>query len=131
MFEDLDFLYLPSRDVAADVRHYTTGVGAELVFAIERFGTRVAMIRLAAEGPDLLLAEHLEGDQPISVFRVGSLAAAVAELEGRGVTVGERFGFPFGEGVELGNPGPQRVAIYEATELERGRSITGRRDFEV
>ena len=31
MFDRLDFVYLPSRDVAADVRHFTGGLGAELV----------------------------------------------------------------------------------------------------
>ena len=31
MFDRLDFVYLPSRDVAADVRHFTSGLGAELV----------------------------------------------------------------------------------------------------
>ena len=47
MFDRLDFVYLPSDDVAADVERYTAGLGAELVFAIERFGTRVAMVRAA------------------------------------------------------------------------------------
>jgi hypothetical protein len=47
--------------VAADVEYYTGALGAEFVFAIERFGTRVAMVRLISDAPELLLAEHLEG----------------------------------------------------------------------
>jgi non-ribosomal peptide synthetase component F len=101
VFERLDFVYLPSRDVAADVAHYTSRLGGELVFAIERFGTRVAMVRLSAEEPDLLLAEHLEGDRPILIFRVTDLAAALAELEAGGVETGEPFEMPYGRGVEL------------------------------
>ena len=128
MFERLDFVYLPSRDAAADVRHYTEVLGAEVVFCVERFETRVAMVRLA-EGPALLLAEHLEGDRPILIFRVDDLDAAVDRLEARGAALGGRFEMPFGHGIQLEAPGPQRVALYELTRRERGESLTGRRDF--
>jgi hypothetical protein len=37
-FEQLDFLYVPSGDVAADCDHFTDGLGARLVFRIEAFG---------------------------------------------------------------------------------------------
>jgi hypothetical protein len=125
----LDFVYLPSRNVAEDVAHYTQGLGGDLVFAIERFGTRVAMVRLSDEPPALLLAEHLEGDQPVLVYRVEDLEGTLAELAGRGVEVGARFGIPHGPGAELVNPGPQRIALYELTRPERAASLAGRRDF--
>ena len=41
--------------------YYTGALGAEFVFAVERFGTRVAMVWLTSDAPRLLLAEHLEG----------------------------------------------------------------------
>jgi hypothetical protein len=129
VFERLDFVYLPSRDVAADVARYVDGLGAELVFAIERFDTRVAMVRLSPDPPALLLAQHLEGDAPVLVHRVADLEAAIAELRERAVGIGERFEIPFGVGVELELPGPQRIAIYELTRPERGAQIAGRRDF--
>jgi hypothetical protein len=129
VFDRLDFVYLPSRDVAADVLHFTAGLGGELVFAIERFGTRVAMVALTADGPRLLLAEHLEGDSPILVFRVDSLDAAIAALEERGVELGSRFEMPYGHGVGVPSPGPQRVALYERTRQQRGDSLAGRKDF--
>jgi len=129
MFGSLDFLYLPSRDVARDVEHFTGGLGGELVFAIEAFGTRVAMVRLHAESPAVLLAGHLEGEQPILVYRVADLDAAVGELGERGVEVGARFGIPHGPGVELVNPGPQRVALYELTRPNAPERLAGRRDF--
>ena len=76
LFESLDYLYTPSRDVAADVRYFTEVLGARLVFAIDAMGTRVAMVELADGPPQIVLAGHLEGDQPILVYRVADLDAA-------------------------------------------------------
>jgi hypothetical protein len=129
VFERLDFVYLPSRDVAADIAHYIDGLGAELVFAIEAFGTRVAMLRLSPDPPPLLLAGHLEGDQPVLVYRVADLERTVGALQRRGVEVAVRFEIPHGPGVELANPGPQRVALYELTRPDARERLGGRRDF--
>ena len=129
MFDQLDFVYLPSRDVAADVEHFTGAVGAELVFAIEAFGTRVAMLRLAPGPPAVLLAEHLEGDRPVLVHRVVDLEAALAELTERGVEVAARFDIPPGPAAELACPGPQRLAVYQLTRPETAARLAGRRDF--
>jgi hypothetical protein len=129
MFDRLDFVYMPSQDVAADVEHFTRRLGAELVFAIEAFGTRVAMVRLAPDPPPLLFAGHLEGDQPILVYRVDDLDQAVADLRNRQVELGTGFEIPHGRGVEITNPGPQRVAVYELTRPEADERLSGRRDF--
>ncbi len=129
MFQQLDFLYLPSRDVAVDLDHFTRAMGAETVFAIEAFETRVAMVRLSPAPPALLLAEHLKGDQPVLVHRVDDLVEALAELSGRGVEAAARFEMPFGPGAELACPGPQRVAVYELTRPEMAGRLQGRRDF--
>jgi hypothetical protein len=129
VFEQLDFLYLPSRDVAEDLMHFSQALGAEIVFAIEAFETRVAMVRVTAEGPRLLLAGHLEGGEPVLVYRVADLEAALAELESRGVKVAARFGIPYGPGAEITNPGPQRIALYELTRPEMEQRLAGRRDF--
>lgn len=129
MFDQLDFVYLPSRDVAADVGHFTGAVGAELVFSIEAFETRVAMLRLAPGPPALLLAQHLDGDQPVLVHRVADLDAALAELAERGVEVVARFEIPPGPAAELVCPGPQRLAVYQLTRPETAARLAGRRDF--
>lgn len=129
MFESLDFLYLPSRDVAGDVAHYTERLGARLEFAIEAFQTRVAMVSLGSQKPRLLLAGHLAGDQPVLVYRVTSLDQAVAELQARGVKIAARFEIPHGPGAELSNPGPQRIALYELTRPGADERLAGRRDF--
>jgi hypothetical protein len=129
MFDRLDFVYLPSRDVAADLIQFRRRLGAELVFAIEAFGTRVAMVRLEPNPPALLLAEHLEGDQPVLVYRVADLQRAIDELREREVEVAVRFEIPHGPGAELRNPGPQRIALYQLTRPAVGDRLAGRRDF--
>jgi hypothetical protein len=128
MFDRLDFVYLPSRDVA-DLKHFTRGLGAEIVFAIEAFGTRVAMVRLAPDPPPLLFAEHLQGDQPVLVYRVEDLDEAVVELSDRQVRLGVGFEIPHGRGIEITNPGPHRIALYERTRPEAEQRLAGRRDF--
>jgi hypothetical protein len=128
MFERLDFVYLPSRDVAADIRHFTR-LGGDVVFAIERFGTRVAMVNVSPEPPALLLAQHIEGDQPVLVFRVADLDRAGDELRRRDVEIVRSFEIPHGPGIEIVNPGPQRVALYQLTRPERVAQLPGRRDF--
>ena len=72
-FGQLDFIYMPSRDAAADVRYFTEVLGAELVFAVEGMGTRVAMVEISEQPPRVLLAEHLEGEQPVLVYRVADM----------------------------------------------------------
>lgn len=129
MFDSLDFIYMPSRDVAADVAHHLDGLGGRLVFAIERFDTRVAMVQLTDGTPAVLLAEHLQGESPILVFRVANLEETLAELSRRGVATIARFGIPHGPGAELGLPGPQRIAVYELTRPEMPARLAGRRDF--
>lgn len=129
MFESLDFLYMPSRDVAAELRYFGEGLGGTVVFAIEAFGTRVAMVELGEGPPAVLLAGHLPGDQPVLVYRVGDLEQATTELAGRGVAVAARFGIPHGPGAELDTRGPQRVALYELTRPEAPSRLAGRRDF--
>ena len=129
MFESLDYLYTPSRDVAADVRYFTEVLGARLVFAIEAMGTRVAMVELTDGPPRIVLAGHLEGEQPVLVYRVADLDAAVAELEGRGWTPGHRLEIPQGPVRSFAGPGGHRLAIYELTRPGVIETFAGRREF--
>jgi len=128
--ESFDFLYMPSTDVARDLGFYRDVLGADVVFAIEAFGTRVAQVRLTDGGPRLLLAGHLEGEAPVVLHRVDDLDAAVAELTERGADVSTEFGFPHGEAVELRTPGGQTLAFYELTRPEADQRLAGRMDFE-
>jgi hypothetical protein len=129
-FEALDFLYMPSRDVAADLAFYLDVLGAESVFAIEAFGARVAELRLSEKEPRLLLADHLGGDGPVLVYRVRDLDAATTELEARGLELEARFGIPHGPCAALRTPGGQRLALYELTRPQVDAHFAERMDFE-
>jgi catechol 2,3-dioxygenase-like lactoylglutathione lyase family enzyme len=130
LFEGLDFVYMPSRDLARDLAFYTDVLGGEVVFAIEAFGARVAQVRLANNGPRLLLADHLEGEAPVLVHRVHDLEAALAELERRGLRTDGPFGIPHGPCAAFRAPGGQRLAIYQLTRPGADEHLAGRHDFE-
>lgn len=120
---------MPSGDPAADAEYFTSVLGARLVFAIEAFGTRVAMVRLSDEPPALLFAGHLAGERPVLVYRVEDLEHAIAELEARGCERGTHFGIPHGPGCEFHTPGGHRIAVYELTRPDAAARLVGRRDF--
>src|SRR5712671_6341796 len=82
-FLQLDYLYTPSSDVAADARMFTDVLGGRLAFAVEGMGARVAMVELTDGPPHVLLTDHLDGDRPIYIYRVGDLKKATAELKKR------------------------------------------------
>ena len=62
-FQQLDFLYTPSRDVATDLVYFTEVLGGRVVFAVEAMGTRVAAVQFAMDPPLVLLADHLDGER--------------------------------------------------------------------
>jgi hypothetical protein len=115
--------------VAADRAFYRDALGAEVVFAIEAFGTRVAMVRPSPAGPPLLLAGHLEGETPYLVFRVADFEAALAELTDNGAEIEARFGIPHGPCASIRAPTGQRLAVYERTRPEADERLGGRADF--
>ncbi len=129
MFERLDYLYTPSRDVAADVAHFTGVLGGRLVFAIEGMGTRVAMVELSEGHPQVVLADHLDGDTPILVYRVADLEAAARGLQASGADPGHALEIPQGPVRSFVAPGGQRIAIYQLTRPGVVEGFTGRRDF--
>ena len=83
-FDSLDFIYHPSRDVKRDMAYFTDVLGGRLHFAVEGMGARVAAIELAPPPPLLLLADHVEGDTPILVYRVPKLREALVGLTKQG-----------------------------------------------
>jgi hypothetical protein len=128
-FQRLDFVYTPSRDVAADLTYLSEVLGGRVVFAVEAMGTRVAAIRLGAGPPLVLLADHLEGDRPVLVYRVADLAAALADLEARGWERQHTLEIPQGPCCSLRTPGGHRIALYQLTRPEVASHFEGRRDF--
>jgi hypothetical protein len=129
VFDGLDFLYVPSRDVAADMAYFGEVLGAEVVFAIEGMGARVAALRLTEGPPLVLLADHLEGERPVLVYRVSDLTVALEALEARGWEREATFDIPHGPCCSFATPGGHRVAVYELTRPEVAAHFEGRRDF--
>jgi hypothetical protein len=129
-FESLDFVYAPSRDVGVELRRFVDDLGATPVFAIEAFGARVAMVRVSERPPALLLADHIEGQRPILVYRVTDLDAEAARLTDRGFDPGPELGMPHGPCYSFELAGGHRIAIYELTRPGADERLSGRFDFE-
>ena len=127
-FEQLDYIYTPSADVAAEAVRLVEMLDARLVFAIEGMGARVAMLELAGGPPHLLLASHLQGDAPVLVYRVGDLKAAREALKRQGLDDGDRLELPMGPAFSFEVDG-HRFAIYERSRPGVVASFEGRRDF--
>ena len=123
--EALDILYMPSRDVAADVAYYRDVLGGRIVFAIDAMGTRVAEVTLA-DGPRIVLAGHLRGAAPVLLHRVDDLDATLAEY---GLEPETRLEIPAGPCALLRTPGGQRLGFYEPTRPEVESGFSGRADF--
>jgi hypothetical protein len=128
-FEQLDFLYVPSRDVAGDLAFFSEVLGGRVVFAIDSMGTRVAAVRLTEGPPLVLLTDHLEGARAILIYRVADLEAALKELDGRGWRREHTFEIPHGPICSFQGPGGHRVALYQLTRPEVAAHFEGRRDF--
>jgi hypothetical protein len=128
-FEQLDFVYMPTRDPSADMEYFTGVLGGRLVFAVEGMGARVAMIQLTEEPPRILLADHLEGERPVLVYRVGDLQKALKDLAARGWERERTFEIPQGPICSFIAPGGQRLALYQLTRPQVEEHFVGRRDF--
>jgi hypothetical protein len=109
--------------------YFTDVLGGRLVFAIEGMGTRVAMIELSISPPAVLLADHVDGERPILVYRVPDLDGALEELSGRGWEREERFEIPQGPCCSFRTPGGHRFALYQLVRPEVAAHFEGRRDF--
>ena len=128
-FEQLDFLYTPSDDVARDMKYFTDVLGGALQFTVEGMGARAALIKLTEAPPHILLTDHLEGERPIFVYRVENLERSLNEMELRGWSREETFEIPHGPCCSLTAPGGQRVALYQLTRPEAAAHFEGRFDF--
>ena len=136
LFEHLDFLYTPSRDVAADMGYFADMLGSRIVFAIEAMGTRVAALEVAEDSPlDVLMIRNeagragLDRVRPVLVYRVTNLAQTVAVLHSRGWPKQDTFEIPHGPCCSFRTPGGHRVAIYQLIRPEAAAHFEGRRDF--
>jgi len=128
-FLELDYLYTPSSDVAADMRYFTEVLGGKLAFAIDSMGARVAKIDMTGGPPYLLLTDHLEGDRPVFVYRVADLDGSLRQLKKNGWKKGTNLEIPMGPCCSFVSPRGHRIALYELTRPGATNHFEGRKDF--
>ena len=128
MFESLDFLYVPTDDVDAAARSYVDELGAELVWKVRGMGTKVACLRVSVDGPALLLSGHLDGPDPVLVYRVADYGAALAALRDAGATEVHQLEIPQGPCASMRTRDGLRLAIYQLTRPGVIDTFTGRVD---
>ena len=128
-FDRLDFLYVPSEDVARDLGYFSDVLGGRIVFAIDGMGARVAAVQLSSGPPLILLTDHLEGERPILVYRVDDLTSAMDSLAAQGWERTHTFEIPHGPCCSFRTPGGHRVALYQLVRPEVAAHFEGRRDF--
>jgi hypothetical protein len=91
-------------------------------------GTTVACLRVSAEGPALLLSGHLEGPDPVLVYRVAEYSAALEALRAAGATDIHQLEIPQGPCASMRTQDGLRLAIYELTRPGVIDTFTGRVD---
>ena len=128
MWGSLEFVYVPTPDVDTTTRHYVEELDAHLEWRVRAMGTTVAAVRVAARGPLVLLAGHLEGATPVLVYRVEDYAATLAGLRAAAVADLVELEIPHGPCAAFRAHGGQRFAVYELTRPEADTHFTGRFD---
>lgn len=128
-FESLDYLYLPAPDIEAAITFYTEVLGGALLWRVREGETWVAAVRLAEQGPPLLLATHLQAGHGLLIYRVKNLAATRRALIERGWSAeGDLFEIPQGPCLVLRDPAGQRLAVYQLVRPAMDDHFTGRFD---
>ena len=127
MFGTLDYIYVPVADVNAEAERYAATMGAELIWKVRAMGTTVACLRVAEDGPAILLSGHLQGTGPILVYQVQDYAATVGQLRQRDIAVHE-LEIPHGPCATFTMGAGQRYAVYQLTRPEAAHLFDGRID---
>lgn len=128
-FDQLDYLYIPSVDVATDVRYFTEVLGGRAVWAIDDGGMRAALVEMTSAPPRLIFTDHLEGERAIMIYRVANLSAALTDLAARGWEREGTFEIPQGPCCSFVSPAGHRVALYQLTRPNVEEQFAGRFDF--
>ncbi|MBS1957034.1 MAG: VOC family protein [Cyanobacteria bacterium SZAS-4] len=84
-FKNLEYLYVGCNDFDVDVRFYKDTIKAELLWAFDKSGSKVAAFKMAY-GPVLLLANHKKAPSIEPIFSVDNLETAVKSLKEKGIS---------------------------------------------
>lgn len=109
------FLYVGSADVGRDLAAWAA-LGAATVWDKEAFGTRVAAVRLAGDGPLVLIAGHRPAPSLLPVVEVADLKAATKAMKKAGWALeGEAFEIPNGPCRLVKDPSGTEWALFQET----------------
>jgi predicted enzyme related to lactoylglutathione lyase len=109
------YLYVGSERFDRDFAYYRDVLEAEVVWRFEKFGAKVAALRVG-EGPLLLLADHRPAPSCMPIWAVEDLDRASAELQARGwKPTGARFEVPDGPCLRFDDPSGNPFALLQPT----------------
>jgi hypothetical protein len=112
-FGDLVYLYVGTAHFERDLAYYRDLLGAPVVWSFERFGAKVAALRLGG-GPLFLLADHRPAPSCMPIYAVGNLAGTVAALTARGFRAeGPPFEVPDGPCQRFQDPSGNALALLQ------------------
>jgi predicted enzyme related to lactoylglutathione lyase len=110
----LVYLYVGTDDLERDRAFYLDALGAEPVWRFAAFATEVAAVRLTAEAPLVLLAEHRPAPSCLPIWSVRDLDEAVARLARSGFAVqGQTAGTPDGPVHVLRDPSGNEIGLLQ------------------
>lgn len=128
IFKSLDFLYVPASDIDASVYYYTKVLDGSLMWKIHAFGVWVACINISAEGPYILLADHIKAHDSILIYRVENIRNASKRLLARGWKKEKGLEIPQGPCYVFRDPADNAIAIYENQRPDVMEKFKGRID---
>jgi predicted enzyme related to lactoylglutathione lyase len=129
MFRSLDFLYIPAPDIESSVQYYTEVLGGKLLWKIHAFGVWVACIALSdVEKPYVLLADHIQKNDVMLIYRVDKLDSAIDQLKSKGWKEENRIEIPPGPCCTFRDPAGNALVIYENIRPDVLNEFRGRID---
>jgi catechol 2,3-dioxygenase-like lactoylglutathione lyase family enzyme len=113
-YPTLSYLYVGTANFDADVKFYTTVLGARLEWAFDRFEAKVAGLRLG-EGPLVVLADHRPAGECRLLYEIESLEQFEAHLRAQGVEEIGRVDIPPGRCLLITDKSGNKLGFFEAT----------------
>lgn len=130
MFESLDFVYIPAPDIESSVDYYKNILGGELLWKIHAYGVWVACIVLSDEEPYISLANHIEKNDIVLIYRVSNLEKTAFQLRSKGWKEEKRLEIPPGPCCTFRDPADNHIAIYEKLRPDVMKEFKGQIDVQ-
>ncbi|MCI0343301.1 MAG: hypothetical protein L0216_19515 [Planctomycetales bacterium] len=112
-FGRLLYLYVGTSDFVRDLAYWRDRVGAEVVWSLEKFGARVAALRVGA-GVPFLLADHRPAGSCMPIWEVEDLRTSMKTLVAHGWKPrGGPFDVPDGPCCRFDDPSGNAFAILQ------------------